>query len=119
VSDETPRPTPGELARLDVHAFRRAMLEGVLADLETARQRGVMTAVMTLTAQVVRLRGEIAEIEERERSSMLSMRSTDELVDDLVAVIGRLPDGVIERVAAAIELRRTGRPRMRVVPQSS
>jgi hypothetical protein len=91
------------------------MLEQVIVDIDTARQKGSMSAVMTMTAQAMRLRAEITQAEAAERTSSLSMRGTDELVDELVAMIGKLPDGVFARVAAAVELRQTGRPRVRLV----
>jgi hypothetical protein len=104
-----------ELAALDPRAFRRAMLEQVLADLDAARLKGTMNAVMTLTSQAIRLRAEIAAEDEREREATLAYRSTDELVADLVQAIAALPDGVFERIEAAVQQRRTGRPRMRIV----
>lgn len=104
-----------ELARLDAFAFRRAMLEQVLADLEVARAAARHTAIWELTRRALALREEIAEHEERERTASTKMRSTDQLLDGLVQAIAKLPDGAFERVAAAVDQRRTGRPRMRVV----
>ena len=107
-------PSPKELASLEPGAFRRAMLEQALSDLVAAREKGSMSAVMTLTGHVVRLRAEIAQAEERDRTALMSARTTDELVEDLVRLIAKLPDGVFERVVAAVEQRRTGRARMRL-----
>jgi hypothetical protein len=121
VSDETTRdrPTPADLAHLDPGAFRRAMLAGILSDIEVAREKRSMSVVVSLTSQAVRLRTEIAAAEEAERASSLSLRSTDELVEDLVATVAQLPDPVVDRILEAVAQRRSGRPRMRVVPQSS
>lgn len=104
-----------ELARLDSFAFRRAMLEQVLADRELARQGERHTAVMELTRQAIRLQAEIAEHEEAERASSTKLKSADELLAGLVQAIASMPDGAFERVAAAVDQRRTGRPRMRIV----
>lgn len=104
-----------ELARLDAFAFRRAMLEQVLADLEVARAAARHTAIWELTRRALTLREEISQHEERERTAHTKMRSSDELLDGLVQAIAKLPDGAFERVAAAVDQRRTGRPRMRVV----
>lgn len=107
--------TASELARLDSFAFRRAMLEQVLADRELARQGERHTAVMELTRQAIRLQAEIAEHELAERASSTKLKSADELLAGLVQAVAALPDGAFERLAAAVDQRRTGRPRMRVV----
>ncbi len=107
--------TAADLARLDSFAFRRAMLEQVLADRELARQGERHTAVMELTRQAIRLQAEIAEHELAERASSTKLKSADELLAGLVQAVAALPDGAFERLAAAVDQRRTGRPRMRVV----
>lgn len=107
--------TAADLARLDSFAFRRAMLEQVLADRELARQGERHTAVMELTRQAIRLQAEIAEHEQAERASSTKLKSADELLAGLVQAIASMPDGAFERVAAAVDQRRTGRPRMRIV----
>lgn len=104
-----------DLARLDPHAFRVSMLEQILTDLETARKKGSMSAVMTLTAQAMRLRSEIAAAEEQERTALLATLTTEQLVAELLDLVRKLPDGVVEQLGAAIEQRRTGKPRMRIV----
>ena len=107
--------TPSDLAALDPIAFQRQMLELILIDLQKARESGKATAVVELTRHVLRLRAEIAEQEEAAKANALAYQSSDQLAAELVELIGALPEGVFERVESAVQARRTGKPRMRVV----
>jgi len=91
------------------------MLAAVLSDLESARQKGSMTALMQLTSQAMRLRAEITAADDADRRDSLTMRSSDELVDELVRLIADVPPAVFDRIAAVVDQRRTGRPRVRVI----
>lgn len=109
------RHTPAELAELSPVGFARAMLEQVAEDIAAARAKGSMSSIGMLTAHALRLRRELAELESEAHTEALTYRSSDELVEELVEAVAKLPDAIFERVEAAVQQRRNGRPRMRVV----
>lgn len=108
--------TVEQLVALEPLQFHREMLARVLLDLEAARAKGSLTAVHQLAAHAVRLRTTIAEAEETLRVASTAAMTTDELVTSLVDAILALPDALFDRVESAVHQRRTGKPRMRVVP---
>lgn len=113
------KPAQTDAVLLSPLEFKREMLRGALLDLATARQAQSFTAVTALTKHCNVLRDEIAEEERRATAAApppaRSEQSDEQLVEIMAAAVAKLPEAAFERLCAAVDLRRVGRPSLRVV----
>ncbi len=106
--------TPAKLAALPTADYLRAQLEAALQDLDDAREDQSWQAVATLHRQANAMR---ADLDTATKPAGTGAETMDDaaLLELLLSAVPDLPDASFDRLEAAVALRRTGRPSLRVV----